>query len=410
MRAAMWACACALIMSSVWWAPVQAQDRRDALGSAGPRLVQQQGATPRPRVTSPMIHADRRVTLSLLAPEAKDVRLTGQIIGDRAHFLSPQKYLPMTRDERGVWTITVGPLEPNIYEYSFSVDGVDTPDPGTREGSVEVPGAKPAYWDSQPVPHGSVRMEVYESKATGSSRYVWVYTPPGYDESRQRYPVLYLLHGGNCCEFNWVTQVRANIILDNMIAEGRARPMILVMPLGARFGPSDNLGPNPAQMEGALLQGGADQGNDKPGNRFEQDLLGQLAPFIDAKFRTIANADHRGLGGVSQGGLQTLTIGLRHTDVFRWLAPIAAGAENGGDDQLLVALKDVTDNPAPLRKNLKLLYFSVGVDDVLYEPNVRLVNRLRDAGVAASITGVPGRHQRTVWRRALYDVAPKLFK
>jgi enterochelin esterase family protein len=256
-------------------------------------------------------------------------------------------------------------------------------------------------------------MEIYESAVIGQPRYVYVYTPPGYDQSRQRYPVLYLMHGGNCCETAWTQQVRANVILDNLIAEGRAKPMIVVMPLGARSGPSDYLAPVPAQMEGAPAgPGGAAgaQSNYAPNNLFEQDLLRGIIPFIDQKYRTLADADHRGMSGLSQGGIQSFTIGLRHTDVFHWVAPMSAGAESQGDDQFIGPMKDVYENPGPVKRNLKLLYVTVGAEDVLYEADRRLVERLRAGGVNLTFVPIPGRHQYSVWRRGLRDLAPLLFR
>ena len=167
---------------------------------------------------SPIIHADRRVTFRLNAPEAREVRLTGHVIGPNSHWLSKDRSLPMTKGGDGFWTLTVGPLAPELYDYGYTVDGVAASDPGNRLNLVEVPGAVPAYYDAQDVPHGDVRMVVYHSKAIGSARYLRVYTPPGYETGKERYPVLYLMHGGNCCEYSWMEQARANLILDNLIA------------------------------------------------------------------------------------------------------------------------------------------------------------------------------------------------
>lgn len=360
-------------------------------------------------VISPVIHADRRVTFRLNAPEASDVRLTGHVIGARMHWLSPERTLPMTKGADGIWSITLGPLEPEIYPYSYMVNGAGVSDPGNRINLVEVPGDKPAYYDPQEVPHGDVRMVVYHSKATNSVRYLRVYTPPGYDDSKERYPVLYLQHGGNCCEYSWMEQARANTIMDNLIAEKKARPMIVVMALGARSGPSEGLGPVPSQREGFKPPPGR-QSNYDPGNLFEVDLLTGIIPFIDQKFRTIANADNRALSGLSQGGIQTVTIGLRHTDVFHWLVPMSAGAENQGDDQFMKISQDIFANPEPLKKNLKLLHFLVGREDVLYEPDKRLAEKLQSLGVKLTFQALPGMHEYKVWRRGLYESAPLLFR
>jgi enterochelin esterase family protein len=252
-------------------------------------------------------------------------------------------------------------------------------------------------------------MVVYHSKAIGSTRYLRVYTPPGYETGKGRYPVLYLMHGGNCCEYSWMEQARANMILDNLIAERKARPMIVVMALGARSGPSEGLEPVPSQMEGFKPPAGR-QTNYDPGNLFEKDLLTGIIPFIDGRFRTFADADHRALSGLSQGGIQTVTIGLRHSDVFHWLVPMSAGAENQGDDQFVEISRDVYEHPEALKKNLKLLYFLVGEEDVLHEADKRLADRLQAQGVKLTFRALPGMHEYKVWRQGLYDVAPLLFQ
>jgi hypothetical protein len=191
---------------------------------------------PPPAVRSPDVHGDRRVTFRLRAPDAARVELVGEVLQGKG----PQT---MTKGADGVWSITIGPLPPEIWIYNFRVEGVDLPDPanisqmpraaGTAISSfVEVPGDGPAFYDARPVPHGDVRMVLYESKAMGVDRYLWIYTPPNYDTSRDRYPVYYLLHGNGETQSGWVANGRANIILDNLIAEGKAAPMIVVMPHG----------------------------------------------------------------------------------------------------------------------------------------------------------------------------------
>ncbi len=378
-------------------------------GQPGPNVAPLEYSRPR-AIISPIIHSNHTVTLSLNAPDAHEVRATGHIIGMNAHWLSnPRKSIPMTRDANGVWSVTLGPLAPDIYDYGYLVDGAPAGDPGNRLNIVEVPADAPAYYDAQLVPHGDVRLVIYNSKATDSVRYLRVYTPPGYDDSRQRYPVLYLQHGGNCCEYNWMELARANLIMDNLIARRKARPMIIVMALGARSGPSEGLGPFPSQMEGAKGPGKG-QSNYDPGNLFEIDLLTGIIPFIDHRFRTMADADHRALSGLSQGGIQTVTIGLRHSETFHWLAPMSAGAESAGDDQFMTVSKDVFANPEPLKTKLKLLHFVVGQEDVLYEADKRLADRLSALGVKLSFTAVPGMHEYKVWRRGLYEVAPELFR
>ena len=395
--------------------PAFAQQRLNALGQDGPMTPT---ANPIGRIVSPEIHPDGRVTFRLNAPNARQVRLTGMIIGPRAHWLSTEKFLPMNRDERGVWSITLGPLPPEFYDYGCQVDGLPVLDPGNPPGQVVIPGPGSEVYQVRKVPHGTVRLEIYETATFGGApRYVWVYTPPGYDAGNQRYPVTYLLHGSQCCEHAWVQTNRINTVLDNLIADGKVKPMIVVMPLGARSGGSIHLGPAPGQLEGAPPPAGsapdAPQSNYQPGNLFEQDLVTNMVPFIDRKFRTIANADNRALTGLSQGGLQTFVIGLRNTETFHWLAPQSAGAENAGDNQLYLPTRGVVENPeamAKVKRDLKLMYVTVGDEDVLYEPSRRLVERLRQLGLPVTFTTQHMRHNYAAGRVALLEILPALFK
>ena len=407
MRKIMMLAACLLATPALAQVPLGA--KLGETGKPGPNVAPEEYSRPR-QVISPIIQADRSVTLTVNAPTASEVRVTGHIIGPNAHWLSaPRKSIPMTRGADGIWSVTLGPLAPDIYDYGFLVDGYPASDIANRLNYVEVPGDKPAYYDAQDVPHGDVRLVVYNSTATNSVRYLRVYTPPGYDGGTARYPVLYLQHGGNCCEYAWMEQARANLILDNLIAQKKARPMIVVMALGARSGNSEGLGPMASQMEGAKGPGKG-QTNYDPGNLFEIDLLTGVIPFIDGRFRTIADADHRALSGLSQGGIQTVTIGLRHTETFHWLAPMSAGAESAGDDQFMEISKDVFANVEPLKKNLKLLHFVVGEQDVLHEADKRLADRLSSLGVRLTFTPLPGMHEYKVWRRGLWEVGPELFR
>jgi len=390
------------------FAQVPAGASLGALGQPGPQTLRADYARSH-AVISPVIHADRRVTLRLNAPDARDVRLTGHIIGANAHWLSKDRSLPMTKGADGIWSITLGPMAPDIYDYGYLVDGVTAADPGNRLGLVEVPGDRPTYYDARPVPHGDVHMLAYDAKAIGAARYLRIYTPPGYEKGTQRYPVLYLMHGGNCCEYSWMEQARANMIMDNLIAEHKARPMIVVMALGARSGPSEGLEPVPSQREGFKPPAGR-QTNYDPGNLFEIDLLKDIIPLVDGRFRTLADADHRALSGLSQGGIQTVTIGLRHSETFHWLVPMSAGAENQGDDQFVEISKDVADHPEALKRDLKLLHFVVGDQDVLHEADRRLAKLLTAHGIKVTFQAVPGMHEYKVWRQGLRDTAPLLFK
>src|SRR3954469_8031263 len=234
---------------------------------------------PPPAVRSPEGHADRRVTFRLRAPAATRVELVGEV-------LQGQEPQVMTKGADGVWTVTIGPLPPEIWIYNFRIEGVEFPDPahisqmpraaGTAAISsfVEVPGDSPAFYDSRPVPHGDVRMVLYESKPMGVTRWIWIYTPPGYDSSASRYPVLYLLHGNGEAQNGWVMNGRANIILDNLIAEHKAVPMIVVMPQGHAL---QGAGVAP------LVRVAGETGMFS--ERFPRDLLEEIIPLVERKYR-----------------------------------------------------------------------------------------------------------------------------
>ena len=233
-----------------------------------------------PQVVSPQVNADRTVTLRVLAPKATEITVTGEL-------LNGSQPKPMTKGDDGVWSATLGPVPADVYTYAFNIDGVNTTDPRNPwvklvsstglASQVEVPGDGAQYYDMKPVPHGLVQIMTYESKATGATRQAYVYTPPEYNRTNTKYPVFYLLHGGGDLDPGWVMTGRANIILDNLLAEKKAVPMIVVMPL-ARGGGSLGIGPSgmspgiaaagnvtPGPGRGGAPGGGAPQGGGAPG-------------------------------------------------------------------------------------------------------------------------------------------------
>jgi enterochelin esterase-like enzyme len=349
-----------------------------------------------PAIVSPEVHPDRTVTLRLNAPRATEVVLTGNITVEK-----PQ--VPLSKDAQGVWSVTVGPLDPDIYEYNFLVDGVTATDAVNRYtrvaagnagtlSQVEVPGDGPMFYDARAVPHGDVRINTYDSKAMGVTRTVWVYTPPGYDKGNTRYPVLYLLHGAGGNENNWITVGRANLILDNLIADGRAKPMVIVMPL-ARAEQSDNV---------SARKTVADR------NAFEKDLLGDIIPMIEKTYRVSSQPDQRALAGLSAGGAATLSIGLRHPEMFHWIVAMssAIGVLGGNVEQ---QFSDVLADPAKLNKALHLLWISCGTEDTLFASNQQFVKLLTDHGIKNHFRTEPGAHWFRVWRKDLHEIAPMLF-
>jgi enterochelin esterase-like enzyme len=373
------------------------------LGTANARA--QRGPSRGPRFVSPEVHADRTVTLRVLAPKADSVRLTGEILnGGRPPAL--------VRDLSGVWSTTVGPLPPDIYTYAFNIDGVNVPDPQnpyikpvSASGlatQVEVPGDGPQYYDARPVPHGMVSILQYESAALGVSRTAWVYTPPGYNDGKDPYPVVYLLHGVGDTEVGWVLTGRANQILDNLIAERRARPMVVVMPLG-----------HPRQSVGltALSTGAPDPmaglGPDMRTTEFAGDLMNDLMPSIQKSFRVSTRADDRAIIGLSMGGAQALRIGLTNLDAFHWVAGFSSALVG---DSVATPFAKVLADSARVNRTLKLLYVTIGRDDGLATGNRAFDAALTKAGITHTYREGDGAHTWRVWRRNLYDVAPLLFQ
>ena len=371
-----------------------------------------------PPPVSPEVSADRTVTLRLRAPEAKQVIAAGELDG---------KPHPLTKGADGIWSVTIGPLPPDIYTYVFNVDGVAALDPrnsNTKYGYgafgpvsvVQVPGDGPQFYDVKPVPHGEVRILPYISKTLGVSRTVWVYTPPGYEEGKD-FPVLYLLHGAGDIESGWTMIGRANNILDNAIAAKNTRPMVVVMPLGHTIqsfwtGPAKSVtDPVSASMGRmslddiiATMMSGDGKGGLSP---FAHDLIDDVMPMIERTFKVSRRADDRAIAGLSMGGGQSVNLAFARPELFRYLV-LMSPAANGRVDQFY---PDVMKNPGPLNKQLKLFWVGVGKDDALTGPGDRaFVQALDKYGVTHTFVESEGRHEWTVWRQYLNTVAPLLFK
>ena len=352
-----------------------------------------------PPVVSPEVNADKTVTFRFRAPNAQQVTLIGELDG---------KPHPMTKNADGLWTVTIGPLAPDVYNYQFNADGVvamDPVNPSVKLGfgafppasMVEVPGDE--FDDAREVPHGSVRMETYHSKSLGVPRTAWIYTPPGYDRGNTRYPVLYLLHGAGNIDSSWMLTGRANYILDNLIAEGKAKPMIIVTPLGyARMGvgtgperPVTGAPPNPAANLGGGLVG--------------KDLLNDLVPFVEANFRTLKDADNRAIGGLSMGGGHTAAISFANPKLFRYVAIMSAGSQNADQNY-----PEFFKNPDAINKQFKLLWIGVGKDDFALNGAKALSDLLTKSSIKHTYRVTEGRHEWVIWRHHLHEVAPLLFR
>jgi enterochelin esterase family protein len=339
---------------------------------------------PRGSLVSPEVLPDGHITFRLMAPKAEKVTLI-------CESLRPQ---PLAKDDSGVWSLTVGPVPPGIYEYQFEVDGVKIADPanpnvfGNRQGPrefVEVPGpaGHPRQDEWRDVPHGTVTIHWYTSKATGARRRVHVYTPPGYQqETGKHYPVLYLLHGSGDNDSHWMLLGRANVIADNLIADGRAVPMIIVMP------------------DGHVAARDREAGGRTPGrSAFEKDLLESVLPLVEANYRVLADAQHRGISGLSMGAGQAMQIGFGNLDKFAYI-----GAFSGGGRGRTVAKMD---EPKPL-----LVWMGAGSGELgRMGSGKTVVEAMNKAGIKAVWFEAPGTaHEWETWRKCLYDFAPRLFQ
>src|SRR5512143_240461 len=360
----------------------------------------------------PRVDGAGRVEVRIKAPDATKVRL---------NFWSGPK-VDMAKQPDGFWTVTTPPLAPGLHYYTLILDGAEVTDLGSQAffgggkyaSAVEVPEAGVDYYDIQPVPHGQVREAWYDSKVTGTWRHVLVYLPPDYDaQTKTRYPVLYLQHGGGEDETGWIRQGRANFILDNLIAGGSCKPMIVVMAYGyaRRAGqPAPDLTGKPFGSPEAM------KAMEDLASAFEDDVTQALIPFVDATYRTIADRDHRAMAGLSMGGMQTFRITLNHLDLFSHIGGFsgAAGPLVLGDQKLdpRTAYNGVFADPAAFAKKVHLLWLGVGTQEPerMRTGIQRLHASLTEAGIQHVYYESPGTdHEWQTWRRDLKDFAPRLF-
>ncbi len=337
----------------------------------------------------PWIHPDRRVTFRVEAPEAKRVAVAGRAADSGMNGNTPYE---MTKGADGVWTVTTDPVEPGFQYYELIIDGHHLTDPasasyfgwGQYTSGLEVPDEKLDFYSVKNVPHGQVRVCWYHSRVTGQSRRAYVYTPPGYDRGDARYPVLYLQHGAGENETSWTWQGKANLIFDNLLAEGKARPMIIVMDWGY------------AEKPGAT---GERRGNEAFGEVVIEDLI----PYIDGEFRTKTDRRSRAIAGLSMGGGQALRIGFANLDKF---ASIAAMSGSRSLDLAEASGRSVEET----KKMLDLLWIGYGKGDRGYERGKQFDEELTAHGVEHVWFEAPGVHEWQVWRKDLRDLAPRLFR
>jgi len=327
----------------------------------------------------------------------------------------------MQKQPDGYWSVTTPPLAPGLHYYTVNIDGAEVSDPSSRTffgggrdaSAIEVPEAGATYYQIQDVPHGQVREVWYHSKVTGTWRHALVYTPPDYDtQLKTRYPVLYLQHGAGEDETGWVRQGHANFILDNLIAAGTAKPMIVVMAYGyaRRAGvPVPDLTGKPFGSPEMMR---AMQENAKA---FEDDLTQALIPYIDSTFRTLSDRDHRAMAGLSMGGFQTYQITFDHLDLFSYIGGFSGAAFVMGNHAFdpKTDLNGALADPAAFAKRVHLLWLGVGTDEppMMKAGLERLHNSLEEAKIKHVFYESPGTaHEWQTWRRDLKDFAPRLFR
>jgi enterochelin esterase-like enzyme len=345
-------------------------------------------------LVTPEVHPDNSVTFRFLAPNAQEVKLERE----------GAEEIPMQKDEKGVWSVTTAPLQPDYYGYSFLVDGARSLDPFNHGlvpnlispgNYVHVAGDGSLPWDESDVPHGEIHHHFYKSAVCDDRRDFYVYTPPGYDPTgKTTYPVLYLLHGYSDDASGWSAVGHMNVILDNLIAQGKAKPMIVVMPLG--YG----------TME-IIRQGWGEHSadvRDKNLSNFSQALLTEVMPKVEAEYRIKTDRESRAIVGLSMGGSESLLTGLNHLDKFAWVGSFSAG---GMPDEFE---KDFPKLDAAANQQLKLLWIACGTEDHLITVNRNLREWLKTKGVQHVDIETPGMHTWMVWRRNLTDYASLIFQ
>lgn len=343
----------------------------------------------------PQVNSEGRVRAQIAAPEALKVQLD----------IGAVKY-DMIKDEKGVWTGESAPQDEGFHYYQLNIDGASVPDPGSlyfygasRWGSgIEIPAKDQDFYAIKNVPHGEVREHLYFSKTTKTMRRCFIYTPPGYNQNAsKKYPVLYLQHGGGENETGWSSQGHANLIMDNLIADGKANPFIIVMDNGTWRRPNQAAGARPAG--GGLPEGWADE--------FKNTLIQDIIPMIDANYRTLANQQNRAMAGLSMGGMQTRVITLANTDVFSQVGMFSGGS---------ISVEDLEKAPK-FKENTKLLFISYGSRELENprqgfggDPKAN-TEALKKSGLNAHFYVSPQTaHEWQSWRRSLYEFAPLLFK
>jgi enterochelin esterase-like enzyme len=367
----------------------------------------------------PQVLPDRRVTFRIYAPKASEVLLDGDwVLQGRG------TGGPLEKDDQGIWSITIGPLAPDFYMYTLTVDGVPTIDPQNRwikqgpavlKNIFLVPGEEAAFADTHPVPHGDTRVLWYDSTAVGSARRMHVYTPPEYDGGDEAYPVLYLIHGGGDDDSTWSSIGRAGFILDNLLAAGKIKPMIVVMPNGGmgqslaslRLTGADRTSPDAIKARIEAISHLHDL--------FVADLLTTIMPTVEKRYRILTDRDHRAIAGLSMGGAETLRVAPSNLDKFAYIGVFSMGLQVGTHAGVNSDFEERNAGffAAPERTNelVKLFWIAAGEDDhIITDGARRLSQTLTRGGIQHTFNETEGGHTWINWRLYLRDFAQLLFR
>jgi len=383
---------------------------------AGPALAWAQPAT----LKSPEVLPDHRVVFRILAPKANSVEVTGDFV---TQGLAPAGKL--TKDERGVWSTTVGPLPPDLYAYVFNVDGVRTIDPkngivkqgidtmpgGPLDNLVYIPGPETAFEDNTQGPHGEVRQVWYFSKNLNTMRRLHIYTPPGYEQGTAKYPVLYLIGGGFDNDSAWNSIGRVNFIMDNLINANKAKPMIVAMPSESVELPP---GVQMPQSRGTTPSGRPDQSAslNVQYDAFGEDLLHSVIPFVEGRYRVVATQPNRAIAGLSMGGGETLRVAPQNIDMFAHIGVFSMGwHDHINPDFETRNEQKFFAHPEQTNKVVKLFWIGCGKKDALIgDGDRRLSELLTRRGIKHVFNETEGAHTWIEWRAYLREFAPLLFR
>lgn len=345
----------------------------------------------------PCIFADRRVLFKVNAPDAAKVQVD---LG---------KLYDMQKDDKGLWTVTTDPQDTGFHYYSLVIDGFKVADPasesffgmGRMASAIDIPETGVDFYTLRDVPHGEIRLRVYFSRTTGTWRNINIYTPPGYDKNiKTKYPVLFIQHGGGEDERGWANQGRTNIIMDNLIAEGKAVPMLIVIPNGNTQKPG-------------VRAGGY---NEEAMTAFKEEIFENVIPFIENNYRVKPGAASRAIAGLSMGGGQAFYTGLRNTDKFAYVGVFSTGLFGGIARQDAppfdpeAVIPGILTNASSFNSKLKVFFISVGEQDPRIGHTRKLIETFKSRGLKVEFASYPGGHEWQVWRKSLHEFAQRIFK